>query len=480
MIARGASLLVIAFSFLTASAAIVSAQDKAQDEVRDEAQEEDTQQERVQEAEEAPGETFSGWLKDLFPEALHKKFFLLRYDQWICLLTVIFLGFLADQLTRLVLDRLTVAWLKFRKAEVDSQIQKKLWRPVGLLVQSFVWYVGQNVLALPPPWQSVVVVAVKFLAAVAAVWTSFRLIDLLSSYLTKQAAKTETKFDDILIPMVSKTLKVFVACIGVLLLGEAFNMPLKGVLGGLGIGGLAFAFAAKESLGNLFGSLTVLVDRPFEIGDWIITDNIEGTVETVGIRSTRVRTFYNSLITLPNSLLTTAAVDNLGKRRYRRIKTMISLEYSTSPDIIEAFCEGVREIIRRHPYTRKDYYHVYLNQFSASSLDILLYCFVECPDWSTELRERHRLFIDIMKLADKLGAGFAFPTQTLHLFDEEHVKHEPLAGNPTQTGQKLGAHIAGELLSPDRRPGPVQITRPTALDDQADSLADEHNGGNST
>ena len=146
--------------------------------------------------------------------------------------------------------------------------------------------------------------------------------------------------------------------------------------------------------------------------------DVEGSVETVGIRSTRIRTFYNSEIIVPNSMLTTAVGDNMGRRHYRRIKTMLGVQYDTTPDQIDAFCEGVRELIHRHPHTRKDYFHVYLNQFSASSLDILLYCFLECPDWGVELRERHRLFADILRLADGLGVQFAFPTRTLHIFQE--------------------------------------------------------------
>ena len=92
-------------------------------------------------------------------------------------------------------------------------------------------------------------------------------------------------------------------------------------------------------------------------------DDVEGTVEKVGFRTTRIRTFYNSLITLPNLILLTAKVDNMGARRYRRVKAMLSLTYDTPPEKIDAFCEGIRELIRRHPYTRKDYYHVYFNEF---------------------------------------------------------------------------------------------------------------------
>jgi small-conductance mechanosensitive channel len=121
------------------------------------------------------------------------------------------------------------------------------------------------------------------------------------------------------------------------------------LLAGLGIGGIAFALAAKDTVENLFGSVTVLVDRPFQVGDWVVIGDQEGTVEEIGFRSMRLRTFYNSRITIPNSLLVKSAVDNLGARRYRRVKCMIGVQYDTPPDRIEAFCEGIRELIRRHP-----------------------------------------------------------------------------------------------------------------------------------
>ena len=121
------------------------------------------------------------------------------------------------------------------------------------------------------------------------------------------------------------------------------------------------------------------------------------------------------MITVPNSRFISAHVDNWGARRYRRIKTMVSLTYDTPPLKIEAFCEAVRELIRKHPYTRKDYYHVYLNALGAASLDVLLYCFVQTPDWSTELREKHRLYLDILRVAEGLGIEIAFPTQTIHV-----------------------------------------------------------------
>ena len=113
-----------------------------------------------------------------------------------------------------------------------------------------------------------------------------------------------------------------------------------------------------------------------------------------------------------------AVVDNYGRRQYRRWKTHIGVQYDTPVDRIETFCEGIRELIRCHPYTRKDYYMVYLNGLGAHSLDVLLYAFLECPDWGTELREKHRLFADVLRVAEELEVDFAFPTQTLHVVGE--------------------------------------------------------------
>jgi MscS family membrane protein len=416
------------------------------------------------------------WLKYRFPPRLHRTTFLLPNYQWICLVVLIFLGFLADLVVRSVMHYLCRAWFRFIKSPEQFQQERKVWRPVGLLAQALVWYGGTKMIGLPSWALAILLAGLKLFAVIAAVWTAFLVIDLVSRYVAARAAQTGTKFDDLLVPLVSKSLKAIVVVMGVLTGAEAFDLPIAGLLTSLGLVGAALALASKDAVSNFFGSVTVLLDRPFEAGDWVITNDVEGSVESVGFRSTRIRTFYNSQITVPNSLLTTAIVDNMGRRRYRRIKAMLALQYDTRPEQIDAFCEGVRELIRRHPYTRKDYYHVYLNQFNDSSIDVLLYCFVETPDWAVELRERHRLFVDIMKLADRLGVQFAFPTRTLHLFNEEPPRDGlPLDLSEAEpAGRLLAASVAGPLLTGDRRPGPVGFPGPTPVEsDEPDDAGQE-------
>jgi MscS family membrane protein len=143
-----------------------------------------------------------------------------------------------------------------------------------------------------------------------------------------------------------------------------------------------------------------------------------------------------------------ANVDNYGRRRFRRFKTHLGVAYDTNPDTIEAFCEGIRELVRLHPYTRKDYYQVWLHQFSPASLDILLYIFHDTPDWQTELRERHRLMLDILRLAHKLGVEIAFPTQTIHLRQDDAVT-EPSSEFVTPKNAELKSMTEGRRAARD-------------------------------
>ena len=408
------------------------------------------------EAEEIAATPFPVRLRLWFPETLRKQHFVLPDYQWLCLFAVIFLGLAADVVTRNLSTWIADRWFS-RKAAVGEQLEttEKVWRPVGRLANATTWYFGTKLIGLPSVVLNVLLIVLQLFTIVAAVWTAFALIDLVAKHGTWRAKKTDTRFDDLLVPLVAKSLKMFALCIGLLTAAQTFDLPVLGLMGGLGLGGAALAFASKDAVANFFGSVTVLFDRPFEVGDWIIASGAEGTVEAVGFRSTRIRTFYNSLITLPNSLLTTSVVDNMGRRRFRRIKTTIGVQYDTTPEQLEAFCEGIRELIRCHPYTRKDYYHVYFNDFGSSSLDIMLYCFVACPDWAIELRERHRLLADIMRLAKKLGIHFAFPTRTVHLFNEQADPAQPKLAEPTEAGKQLAADIVGRL--PDQIPGPVKF-----------------------
>jgi len=392
------------------------------------------------------------------PDHFKQEGFLLENWQWLGILVVIVIGVLMDKLVSLLLRSLVRFWRNRAKHAEFHGISDQILRPLGLMAMAVLWWVGINLLGLQEEAMLILLVAVKFLAGVSGVWAAYRLVDLLGAYLMTRAHRTDSKLDDMLFPLIPRSLKIFVTVVGAVFVAENLNMDISSLLAGLGLGGLAFALAAKDMVQNLFGSITILLDRTFSVGDWIVVGDTEGTVEGIGFRSTRIRTFYNSTVTVPNSRFITAEVDNMGQRRYRRLKCNLGLTYDTPPDRIEAFCEGVRELVRQHPYMRKDYYHVYLNQYAASSLDVLVYVFWETPDWSTELRERHRFMLDVLRLAQRLKVEFAFPTQTLYMKPEgSGAETGPVEAQEAafEAGRREAKAIVAETTGTGVKPPPV-------------------------
>jgi len=173
--------------------------------------------------------------------------------------------------------------------------------------------------------------------------------------------------------------------------------------------------AAKESLSNIFGSIVILLDRPFKVGDWIEMNGLEGTIEEIGLRTTRVRTFANSLITVPNAKWTTSAINNWSRMQKRRISTKIGVTYDTTPEQIEALVETIRGLIRSDEGLRDEFFLVNFDGFGPSSLDIFIYCFTKTTQWGEYLTVKERFFLNIAREVHKAGLQFAFPTQTVHL-----------------------------------------------------------------
>ena len=430
--------------------------------------------------------TLGDWIEARLPRSLTRDDFLtLKYWQWIAIFLVILIGLLLDQFVRLVV-RLVIG--RFIRGEKITDEQKETirlaLRPFGYLAASLFWLLTLQFVGLTGVAYTVLDGALTLFVTAAAALAAWRTVDLIAEYIIVRAQNTSTKVDDVLVPLLRKTVKVFIVVMGVIYACNALEIPIGPLLASFGIAGVAFSFAAKDTVENFFGSIAVLLDRPFDVGDWVVIDDVEGIVEEVGFRSTRIRTFYNSQVSIPNSNLVRAKVDNYGRRTYRRWKTYLGVQYDTTPDQLLAFCEGIRELIRTHPYTRKDYYQVYCNEFANSSLNILLYMFFEVPDWNTELRERDRLFLDIVRLADQLGVQFAFPTTTVHLYKEEHgeskSEYVPPKSMTERRAMVRGIKAAHELTENQpwakEKPAPVVITgtrTDIAYDDAGNPIEEE-------
>ncbi len=382
------------------------------------------------------------------PAVFHQKLFVHPLYMWATLLVLCVLSLAISKIVRIILESyVTTKFLKLLKLQIKEEQQKTFSRPLGYFSFALLLYLLHNLIGFNEQTNDVIERICYIALGISGTWVSIAVAGIFELYFASKARKTRTKFDDILVPLISKSAKVFIFCIGLLFIAHSLTIDVKNIIAGLGIGGLAFALAAKDTLSNLFGSLMIVLDRPFDVGDWItLSSGVEGTVEQVGFRSTRVRTFYDSLISIPNSNLTNTHIENYAKRKYRRMRIFLGVQYDTPASKIEAFCEGIRKIILSHKYTRKDYFNVYFNNFSASSLDILVHMFWEVPDAATENAERHRFLLDVLRLGNSMGIDFAFPTQTIHLYSEEKKVNEELRAQEPREFYDFGKNTAQEIL----------------------------------
>lgn len=353
-----------------------------------------------------------------FPAWTDQLFLSLHLWQWFELLLFFGIALIIERILTFLGAKMIEGQLKVFIGE-DTHLIDKMLAPLTKLMTLGVFYLVLPNFHLNETAYKLIQNGVDTVGAVIFIWFGLRFVAVLAYYLNKRADLTETRFDDILVPLVTKSLNVFVVIIGLVFVAASFEVNVSGIIAGLGIGGLAFAFAAKDTLANFFGSIMLVLDRPFDIGDVVTAGDITGTIEAVGFRSTRIRTFNDSLITISNGDLANRAIDNKGKRRFRRMVTTLGLEYDTPADKIESFCEGVRQLILAHPWTRKDNFHVYFHDYNNSSLDVQVVVYWETDDYARELAERHRLLIDVLRFAKDLEVNFAFPTQTVHLFNEQ-------------------------------------------------------------
>ncbi len=306
-----------------------------------------------------------------------------------------------------------------------EKFDELLTRPIGLLIMLSITYLGTSHINYPVSWNLVDVselglkMFVKKGFSLIYVYSVFlilvKLIDFIGLILQKRAEATENKMDDQLIPFIIEIAKIVAIIFAlVIILGNIFNQNLTALATGLGIGGIALAMASKESLENLLGSFTIFFDRPFTVGDIVTIGTVTGIVEKVGFRSTRIRTFDKSLVTVPNKKMVDAELDNLGMRPVRRVRFYLGLTYDTSTEDLKAIVAEVQEMINLHEKTNQEG-KVRFQEFGESSLNILVMYFVNSPNWEDLIDVKEDINYKIMEIVKKHNCDFAFPSTTVYL-----------------------------------------------------------------
>ncbi|NPA45909.1 MAG: mechanosensitive ion channel family protein [Chlorobi bacterium] len=363
------------------------------------------------------------------PPAMRFPFLGLEFWQWLALIVLLVVAWIFHLLAKKFFYGLLV-FLKNRLAPAGYKVERINRRilqfsdPLSYLVAvGLIRRVLPSIL-LPIGFSQFLVSGLEIAEILLWILLFVRLVDLVMSFYVTRVEQTDSKLDDQLIPIVRNTFKFLVIVFGLFKLMIVLGADPKTVLAGASIGGLAIGLASQDTIKNLIGTFMIFVDKPFRIGDWIVFDQIEGSVEEVGFRSSIIRAPDTSVYKVPNSKLSEIAINNKGKRIYRRYQTMLGIRYDTPPELIEAFVEGIKKLVEIHPLTRNsaDYtpynvkpYNVEFVEYGDSSLQILVNVYFKTNDWGEEMHGRHLLHLGILRLAEKLGVGFAFPSQTLYM-----------------------------------------------------------------
>ncbi|MGB2372748.1 MAG: mechanosensitive ion channel family protein [Poseidonia sp.] len=248
----------------------------------------------------------------------------------------------------------------------------------------------------------------QFVVAIAVVVWAFRLVNIVHDVV--MLFDTDDQLDGTektLISALQSVLRFAIIFVGAVFVADSMGFDLTSLIAGLGISGLALALAAKDSISNFFGAITVLLDRPFKVGDWIIVGAAEGEVIEINLRTTLIRTSADTVITMPNANLVNTPVENVGKRRWRRWQTQLHLDINADGEAVDAFCQRVLKAIEEHPKTLKEEASFcQVSMISATSLDVDLNLYWDVSGGVEERQERAKLIIDIKNIAEDLGIEF--------------------------------------------------------------------------
>lgn len=306
------------------------------------------------------------------------------------------------------------------KARMRLVLQAALW-PIRILLFAIGIYAVKELLVMPATAERVAGGAVSVLSALVVVLFVYRLLDVLEYELTRFAKREDTKLDLNFVKLIRLITNVLVVVFGGIFILQAITgKPLNALLAGLGIGGLAVALAAQDTLKNFFGSIMIMLDKPFVVGDRVVVDGVDGPVEDIGFRSTRIRTLTGHLVAVPNEKMATINIENIGRRPSIRRLTNITITYDTPPEKVQRALTIVREILENHEGMDPDFPpRVYFNEFNDASLNLMMIYWYFPPNYWDFLALNERVNLQIMRAFEAEGIEFAFPTTTTYLAQDD-------------------------------------------------------------
>lgn len=336
------------------------------------------------------------------------------------LLGGVFITFLIAALIGWIFKRVVIkAFTAKTKTVVDDMLGEAVEPPF----KSFILILGIAISAMPillkfsPPVFNVIIRIILAGMASTVAWGIFRLLKVIDYYLYALSQRTDNNLDDMIVSLIRKTLKVTLVILSIMFIGQSIlGLNITTLLAGAGVVGLGIAFAAQDTIANFFGSMMIILDKPFKVGDRVVVSGVDGVVEHVGFRSTRLRTLSGHLVTMPNSKMANEAVENIDARPYVKLVSNLTLVYDTPVEKVERAIEVLHEILDNHEGMDEEKPPlIRFNAFNDWSLNILVIVWYHPGDWLMAQAWNHHNNLKILKRFNAEGIEFAFPTNTTYL-----------------------------------------------------------------
>ncbi|MCR6107245.1 mechanosensitive ion channel family protein [Salipaludibacillus agaradhaerens] len=304
-----------------------------------------------------------------------------------------------------------------RKAPTDlmTNILLAFEKPIRLLFVFIGLYAALRYLPFPADYNQIFLQFIRTLIIVHLSWGLFNLSASSSQVFTKIGEKLNVEVDDILLPFLSKLVRFAIVAMTLSIIADEWGYNVSGFVAGLGLGGLAFALAAQDSIGNFFGGVVIITEKPFTLGDWVKTPSVEGVVEDITFRSTKIRTFADSVVVVPNSTLANEPIENWAKMRKRQISFNLGVMYSTPKEKLERCVERLESYLRSREDIDQEILIVKFNEFNDSSLDIMLYFFTVPTAWLDYMEIKQEVNLKVLDILNEEEVTIAFPSRSIYM-----------------------------------------------------------------
>ena len=341
-------------------------------------------------------------------------------EQWMMALGALAAGWVLKKITIMIIKRLMKLAEK-SESDFDDILLLAVRKPIGWMCFLLGLWAALTILPLPTEPIDIDRFAFAFMKS-ATIFIGFWLVvRLVSGFIKSAEDKTRASNPQLagVLPLGRKTIVIIMWILAALIALQNLGYSVASLIAGIGIGGAALAFAAKDTLANFFGSIVIFVDKPFAVGDWVKVGEIQGSVEDVSLRVTRVRTVERTVITIPNQDLTTKAIENFTRIDRRRIRLDINVPYKTPVEKIDEAVKAIREIVKNDGDIHKDPSQVFVSDLDASNLKIFVQLYTIPADYDGFLAVRHRFLMNVKSAFDKLGVEFAIPTRLLYMANQD-------------------------------------------------------------